>query len=205
MFLAVNMYLIVSQIINNKAMKKVIIVMVTSFIILSCGSSNLKSTNEVSKTLDEMMNKKTFQIISSWAQPQVTLAMQQLGNAGMLPQGSTVANIDISSHTNYLKMVNDSVKAVFPYYGERQFGGGYNNNEGIEFEGNPQNLTIEKDKKDSYDIQFEIKDKNSSSENYQVFIKLFTNLASTIKINSNQRSSIQYRGTVSAINIENKN
>ncbi len=177
--------------------------MVTSFVIVTCGSSDLKSTSEMNKTLDEMMNKKNFQIVSSWAQPQVTLAMQQLGNSGMLPQGSNVANIDISTHSNYLKMENDSVKAILPFYGERQFGGGYNNNEGIAFEGIPHNLTIEKDRRDSYSIRFNIKDKNSSSEYYQVFIKLFTNLASTITINSNQRRSIQYRGTVSAIPAEN--
>jgi len=177
--------------------------MVTSFVIVTCGSSDLKSNNQSNKILDEMMRNKTFQIESSSAQPQVTLAMQQIGNAGMLPLGSNVANIDISSHSNYLKMENDSVMAFLPFYGERQFGGGYNNNEGIAFDGIPHNLTIEKDRRDSYDIRFNIKDKNSSSEYYQVFIKLFTNLASTITINSNQRRSIQYRGTVSAIPAEN--
>ena len=193
----------VNQIKINKAMKKVLIVMVTSFVIVSCGSSDLKNTNQANEILDEMMRNKTFQIKSTFAQPQVTQAMQQVGNAGMLPQGSNVANINISSHSNYLKMENDSVKAVLPFYGERQFGGGYNNNEGIEFIGIPNDLTIEKGKKNSYDIQFNIKDKNSSSEQYQVFIKLFPNLTSTITINSNQRNRIQYRGTFSAIPAEN--
>ena len=193
----------VTQIMINKAMKKVLIVMVTSFVIVSCGSSDLKNTNQANEILDEMMRNKTFQIKSTFAQPQVTQAMQQVGNAGMLPQGSNVANINISSHSNYLKMENDSVKAVLPFYGERQFGGGYNNNEGIEFIGIPNDLTIEKGKKNSYDIRFNIKDENSSSEQYQVFIKLFTNLSSTTTINSNQRNRIQYRGTVSAIPAEN--
>jgi hypothetical protein len=153
----------------------------------------------MNKILDEMMENKTFQIASSWAQPQVTLAMQQLGNAGMLPQGSTVGNIDISSTSNYLKMENNSVKAKLPFYGERQFGGGYNNNEGIAFEGIPNNLQIEKAKKEAYDIRFNIRDKNSSAESYQVYIKLFPNLTSTITVNSNQRYSIQYRGRVNPL------
>lgn len=180
-------------------MKKTTILSAIILIFVSCGSSDLKSTREMNKILEEMMENRTFQIASSWAQPQVTLAMQQLGNAGMLPQGSTVGNIDISSTSNYLKMENDSVKAELPFYGERQFGGGYNNSEGIAFEGIPNDLQIEKAKKDAYDIRFNIRDKNSSAESYQVYIKLFPNLTSTITVNSNQRYSIQYRGRINPL------
>lgn len=180
-------------------MKKTTILSAIILIFVSCGSSDLKSTREMNKILEEMMENRTFQIASSWAQPQVTLAMQQLGNAGMLPQGSTVGNIDISSTSNYLKMENDSVKAELPFYGERQFGGGYNNSGGIAFEGVPNDLQIEKAKKDAYDIRFNIRDKNSSAESYQVYIKLFPNLTSTITVNSNQRYSIQYRGRINPL------
>jgi hypothetical protein len=128
--------------------------------------------------------------------------MQQLSNAGLFPQGSTAGNIDISSTSNYLKMENDSVKAELPFYGERQFGGGYNNSEGIAFEGVPNDLQIEKGKKDAYDIHFNIMDKNSSAESYQVYIKLFPNLTSIITVNSNQRYSIQYRGKINKISNE---
>ena len=180
-------------------MKKTTILSAIILIFISCGSSDLKSTREMNKILDEMMADRAFQIASSWAQPQVTLAMQQLSNAGLFPTGSTVGNIDISSTSNYLKMENDSVKAELPFYGERQFGGGYNNNEGIAFEGIPNDLQIEKAKKDAYDIRFNIRDKNSSAESYQVYIKLFPNLTSTITVNSNQRYSIQYRGKVNPL------
>jgi len=183
-------------------MKKVIILGVLIFVFGACGTHNQNKTYETNTTLDAMVENKTFEIKSSWAAPQVTQTMQQLGNVGLLPQGSTSGNIDISSHTNFLKMEQGSVKAVLPFYGERQFGGGYNNNEGIEFEGIPDDLHIEKGKKAEYSIRFKIKDKNSKSEQYQVYITLYSNLTSSITINSTQRNTIQYKGNVSKLDSE---
>ena len=191
------------QIFYEMAMKKITILSIMILVLVSCGSSDLKSARDINKILDEMMANKAFQIASSWAEPQVTLAMQQLDNAGLFPAGSTAGHIDISSTVNYLKMENDSVRAYLPFYGERQFGGGYNNSEGIAFEGIPNDLQIEKGKKDAYDIRFNIRDKNSSVERYQVYIKLFPNLTTAITVNSNQRYSIRYKGNATKLPIEN--
>jgi len=181
------------------AMKKILLMAVLMIVFLACGTHNQNKTYETNKDLDDMVENKTFEIKSSWASPQVTQAMQQLGNAGLFPQGSTAGNIDISNHTNYLIMEQDTVKAVLPFYGERQFGSGYNNNEGIQFRGIPNDLHIEKGKKDEYAIRFKIKDKNSNSEQYQVYITLYPNLTSSITINSTQRYTIQYRGSVNQV------
>ena len=105
-------------------------------------------------------------------------------------------NIDISNITNYLKIKNDSVMAYLPFYGERRFGGAYNNTAGIEFEGIPNDFQINKGKKGSYEIRFSIDDKNTNTENYRVYIKLLPDMSSTININSSGRSSIQYRGNI---------
>jgi len=180
-------------------MKKILLMAVLMIVFLACGTHNQNKTYETNKDLDDMVENKTFEIKSSWASPQVTQAMQQLGNAGLFPQGSTAGNIDISNHTNYLIMEQDTVKAVLPFYGERQFGSGYNNNEGIQFRGIPNDLHIEKGKKDEYAIRFKIKDKNSNSEQYQVYITLYPNLTSSITINSTQRYTIQYRGSVNQV------
>src|SRR5690606_11659023 len=118
------------------------------------------------------------EIISRKAHPVMTSAMQQLGNAGLFVNGSTAGSIDLSTITNYLRMKNDSVMANLPFYGERHMGGGYNNATGIEFEGVPKNLKINKIKDSFYEIQFDIHDKNSNTENYQVYIKLSPNLNS---------------------------
>lgn len=179
-------------------MKKILFSIIV-VVLVACGSSNQKYGAETGKILDGLIESKSFEITSSWAQPLMTSAMQQLGNAGLFINGSTAGNIDISRHTNYLKMENDSVKAILPFYGERQFGGGYNNASGIEFEGIPDNLQISRGKGNSYEIRFKINDKNTNTEQYQVYIKLLSDLSSTININSSNRSNIQYRGKVHAL------
>ena len=179
-------------------MKKILFSIIV-VVLVACGSSNQKYGAETGKILDGLIESKSFEITSSWAQPLMTSAMQQLGNAGLFINGSTAGNIDISRHTNYLKMENDSVKAILPFYGERQFGGGYNNASGIEFEGIPGNLQIDSGKEGSYEIRFQINDKNSNTENYRVYIKLLSDLSSNINISSSNRSNIQYRGKVHAL------
>lgn len=180
-------------------MKKILFITIV-FVLLACGSSSQKYSNETSKKLDDLIDSKMFEIKSSWALPRVTAAMQQLGNAGLFINGSTAGSIDISRHTNYLKIENDSVKAILPFYGERQFGGAYGGtNGGIEFEGIPKDLTINKGEKASYEIRFNINDKNSNSDNYNVYVKLLPDLSSIIYINSSSRSNIQYRGKVYAL------
>jgi len=183
-------------------MKKILMLGIIMIAFVSCGSSYHSSNYEQNKDLDEMIANKAFQIESNWAEPQVNSAMQQLTNVGLYPPGSTPGNIDISSHANFFKMENDSVKAYLPFYGERQFGGGYSSNVGIVFEDIPKDLHIAKGKKSGYEIRFNINDTKSNSENYQVYIKLFSNLASTIIINSTQRTTIQYRGKVSRFDSE---
>lgn len=168
-------------------------------IVTSCSSSKSSVTELQTKALDSIMQQQEFSITSNWAQPQVTNAMNQLANVGLIPSGSSVGNIDISGITNYLKMEQDSVKAKLPFFGERHFGGGYNNSEGIEFEGIPNNLQIKKGKKAEYTMQFNIRDTNSPSETYQVYITLWPNLNSDITVTSAQRNSMRYQGNVQAL------
>jgi len=142
-----------------------------------------------------MVENKSFEIKNRWASPQLT-TKQQISNIVLFPNGSSTGNIDISNIINYLKIKNDSVMAYLPFYGERRFGGAYNNTAGIEFEGIPNDFQINKGKKGSYEIRFSIDDKNTNTENYRVYIKLLPDMSSTININSSGRSSIQYRGNI---------
>jgi hypothetical protein len=167
--------------------------------ITSCSSSKPSFTEAQTKALDSIMQKQEFSIKSNWAQPQVTNAMNQLADVGLIPSGSSAGNIDISGITNYLKMEQDSVKAKLPFFGERHFGGGYNNSEGIEFEGIPNNLQIKRNSKSGYTLQFNIRDTNSSSETYQVYITIWPNLNSDITVTSAQRNSMRYQGKVQAL------
>lgn len=181
-------------------MKKILLIGTILTVLVACGSGNPKYSDENIKALNTMIENKSFEIVSKRAHPLMTSAMQQLGNTGLFVNGSTAGSIDLSTHTNFLRVKNDSVMASLPFYGERQFGGGYNNSSGIEFEGVPKDLQINKAKESSYEIRFVIHDTHSNTENYQVYIKLSPNLTSTIMIRSSSRSSIQFSGNVHALN-----
>ncbi|OYX28164.1 MAG: hypothetical protein B7Z06_02345 [Flavobacteriales bacterium 32-35-8] len=184
-------------------MKKILFLGTLLILLVACGSGNPKYSQENSNLLHNMIENQSLEIISNRALPLMTSALQQLGNAGLFVNGSTAGSIDISTHSNYLRMKKDSVMASLPFYGERQFGGGYNSASGIEFEGIADDLKIKKGKESSYEISFNMSDKNSSTDNYRVYIKLFPNLTSVISINSSSRSNIQYRGNVHAIDSDN--
>ena len=181
---------------NFLVMKKILLMSFVVVFLLGCGAGNKNNISQNSVMLNGMIETKSFEIISKRAYPLMTSAMQQLGNAGLFGNGSTAGSIDLTTHTNYLRMKNDSVMASLPFYGERQMGGGYTNASGIEFEDIPKDLQMSATKDHSYEIRFNINDKNSSTENYQVYIKLSPNLASNIVIKSSHRSNIQYVGHV---------
>lgn len=176
-------------------MRTVFLMSIVFTMLLACGTTN-KNTSERAIQLHNMVENKSFEIVSNRAYPLMTSAMQQLDNMGLFVNGSTAASIDISTHGNFLRMKNDSVMANLPFYGERQMGGGYNNASGIEFKGIPRNLQINKLKEQSYEIRFNIHDTNSSTESYEVYIKLAPNLTSNIVVRSSHRSNIQFSGRI---------
>lgn len=166
-------------------------------LMLSCGSSSKISDSKV-KQLDDLVSSKHFEIISDRAFPLATASLNSISNAGLLPPGSSAGQISLIGNSNYLKVLGDSVAIYLPYYGERQMGGGYDNDgAGIEFEGIPTDIEITKDEgKQRYDIRFKMKD---DSENFNFNITLFPNLTSMISVSSSQRFPIRYSGSAKAI------
>lgn len=177
-------------------MKRYSILVGVIFILFSCASSR-KATQAEIDNLKALIESKTFEIESEWAEPQATFAMTQIANAGMLPSGSSAGNINLIGNTNFFKMKKDTVSAYLPYFGERQSGGSYGGTDiGIVFEGVPKNLTINKAKENSYRINFKINDKNNTTENYNVIVRIYPSLSTSIYVISNQKRSINYRGRV---------
>lgn len=173
---------------------------------VGCASSSKTYTvsDRDTSELDSLMASKSFQILSDWAQPQVTNAVAQLGNAGLFPPGSNASNISLIGNANYFKIEGEVLSGYFPYYGERQMGGAYNsNNTQIEFEGVPLEYELKRGKKDSYEMRFSINDKNSSTENYQVTVQVYPNLSSVIRVFSSHRFPIRYKGHAKLIEDEN--
>lgn len=176
-----------------KMQKKGILIGLT-ILLLGCASS--QKTYETNAALDKMMSQKRFEIKAKFAQPMVTQAMSQVALSGLIPPGSTINQINLNGSSNFLRIQGDSVSANLAYYGERQMGGGYNNNTGIVFKGVPENIEIVKNEvKQNYTIKFSI---NGKTENFMVNATAGTNLTGTINITSSHRSRIGYTGDVKA-------
>ena len=169
------------------------------FLSLGLGLTAQKSKDQKkSETLDELVTSKQFQIESQWARPQGGTTINSLAASNLQPPGSSGNRINLIGNYNFLQMDGETISVILPYFGERQVGGDhYSGNTGIEFEGTPRNLVIERnEKKKSYEISFDI---DKGTETFQVNIELFKNMKSNITINSNQRFVIRYDGKVMAL------
>lgn len=164
--------------------------------IFSCASTKMSTPSEM-EALKTLLNSKSFEFTADWANPMATRSLNAIANAGLLPPGSTASRIDIAGNSNYLKVFGDSVSANLAYYGERQFGGGYGAAQGIEFNGTTTdyNQTFDTDR-GTYMISFTI---NNSMELYAVTLNVYSDKTSTVVINSSNRLSIRYEGTLEAM------
>lgn len=175
----------------------------TIFAILLISCSNTKTyteqDNQAFQSLKDMVMAKNFEIQSNFARPMASAAFTQVANTNILGVGNTATNIDISSNSNNLTIKGDTINGYFPFFGEQQFGGGYPgmNHQGIEFNDVPEDYKVTiNDDKHTVSINFKMDDQYRTHERYNVFITLFPNKRSTIQINSTNRTSIEYSGTV---------
>lgn len=182
-------------------MKRVILSLsLLLFCAWSCSTSKNAATDEDIKALKDLVDSKAFTIESDWANPQVTSATQQVLNSGILEPGSNAGGINLIGNSNFLTISGDSIKSYLPYFGERQMNVGYGGEDNaIQLDGLLENYSVEEKKNNSYLIRFNAK---SNSESFQVYITLFSNMNSDIRINSNTRFSIGYRGMVEPIQNE---
>lgn len=173
-------------------------ILMVLFVMGACSSTRVSGLSpDQTAVVDKLVDQKSFRIESDWAQPFLTNSMAQISNSGLLPPGSTAGRINLIGNSNYLQMEGDSVSAYLPYYGERQFGGGYASNGAIQFKGLPRGLEVIRDQNSQgYRLEFDIREKG---ENYSVSVVLFPNLNSRITINSSQRFIINYDGKVTAL------
>ncbi|WP_318308537.1 DUF4251 domain-containing protein [Flagellimonas crocea] len=165
-------------------------------ITLACSSSKNTATPEEVAALDQMISDQKFEIKANWAQPMATQSLNSIANAGLLPPGSTVSRIDVSSSRGFLRMKGDSIMADLPFFGERRMGGYYNqNNTGIKFEGVPEDLSFTPIKKgQGQTMRFNI---NQDTEGYQVIAQLYPNGTARLMVASNYRTNIWYQGNLS--------
>lgn len=162
-----------------------------------CCCKSSKTIISDSHPIHALVSSKNIEFIATSANPIVTRSMAAIANGGLVSPGSTISRIDLTGNGNFLKIEGDSISANLPYFGERQFGGGYGSATGIEFNGLPENYVQEfNTDKQKYTISFQM---NNSSDRYMVYVDIFPNLSSVVSVNMANRNSIQYNGLVNAI------
>ena len=173
------------------------VLLVLAVILLFLGCSASKQLHVANAALDTMMQQEAFKVEVQAAEPQVTQAMAQIANSGILPPGNNISRIDVTGEGYFIKLNDTRVAAELPYYGERQMGGGYGSDSGIRFDGIARDVKIVKDaEKNSYVVTFSV---DNSSENYFFTIDIGSSLNSTVRVRSSHRNRIRFTGKVIAL------
>lgn len=167
-------------------------------ILWACGSANRTTyTPEEIDTFKSFIDNKSYEFVAATASPIPSTGMTAIANSGMLPPGSTAANIQLQGNYNYVKVAGDSISAYLPYYGERQSGGGYNSDAGIIFNDVPSSYKENFDPdKNEMKIIFTI---SEGVETYRVTMNIFPNNKTTVIVTSTQRFAIRYLGEIKPV------
>ena len=102
--------------------------------------------------------------------------------------------IDLTTRSNYLRIIGENVAADMPYFG-RAYSGGYSSSDGgINFDGPMENYTVDKnDKKRRLTINFKV---SGSDDNYNCTLTISGMESASLSISSNKRQVIGYTGFV---------
>ena len=106
------------------------------------------------------------------------------------PQGGR--SIDLTTNPNYLRFKNDSIHSEMPYFGRAYAGVAYGGGGGLNFKGPIKDYSVTKNKK-NYIIKAEVRD---NSDNYSIILTVYFEGGASLLITSNNRDSINYRGSV---------
>ena len=170
---------------------------------MGCGSNKqfTEQDNQAYQNLQTLVSSRSLEIVSNKAMPMASVAFSRVMNSNILGPGNSSGNIDLTTNSNNLTIKGDTIQAFLPFFGDQNFGGGYNgNHSGIEFKDVPKEYTVKNnDKKHAVEISFNIGDKYRNNENYDMMITLYPNNSSSIRVQSTTRSSIEYTGRVSQL------
>lgn len=107
------------------------------------------------------------------------------------PLGGRLIILDYNTY--FLKFDTIKTTCDLPFFG-RAFNVAYGGDGGIKFEGIPENIKVEKNKK-SYTVKASVKGTNDF---YNLVFSIFFDGGATLSINSNNRESISYNGEIKA-------
>ncbi|MGL2986747.1 DUF4251 domain-containing protein [Flavobacterium sp. RSSA_27] len=111
-------------------------------------------------------------------------------------------SIDLTTNPNAMIFKPALIKSDMPFFGRVTgsipYGGGEG---GYKFEGIPEEFSIKKGKK-SYLLKAKIKDKN---DQYNIQLTVFFEGGASLIINSNNRSSVSYSGSITELDLKYEN
>ena len=184
-------------------MKQFLLYSVFFVLLAACGTKRpfTAQENQAYQDLQDLVASRSFEIVSSSANPVASASFSRVANSNILGPGSNASSIDISTNSNRLTIKGDTIKGYLPFFGDQHFGGSYGGTHtGIEFNGTPRDYrVINDDKKRTVEIQFKIDDKYRNSDHYTMMITLYANHRSSIRVQSTARSTIEYTGRVSKL------
>ena len=165
-----------------------IMLVTTGFLLLlmvSCKTSqSLEEQQRNAQEIEQYLQNSSFEIKHRWMQP-------LRGN-----------QISLIGNPNYVRMYSkDSVSIFLPYFGVRQFSGGYGSASGIEFTGKPKALQITENEKGNQIITFS---GTQQTEAYDFKITIYPNKNVQTFVRSNQRDNISYNGRIQELDTINE-
>ncbi|MDA6072721.1 DUF4251 domain-containing protein [Flavobacterium sp. AC] len=107
------------------------------------------------------------------------------------PQGGRL--IILNNNSYFLNFNTEKTTCDLPFFG-RAFNVPYGGDGGIKFEGVPENIKVEKKKK-NYTLRATVKGKDDV---YDLIFSIFFDGGATLSVNSNNRASISYDGEIRA-------
>lgn len=107
------------------------------------------------------------------------------------PQGAR--DINIQGERYDVKFTSDQIESYLPYFG-RAFNVGYGGDGGMKFKGAPQEYSVEKKKKFYLVTCKVVGDKDT----YNLSLSVYFEGSASLTINSNQRETISYSGSIEA-------
>ena len=188
-------------------MKQLALIGILAILVLGCGGPKTYTQQEerAFEQLQQLVNNKRLDIQSNRARPMATNAFMQVANSNLLGPGNTASSIDLTTNQNRLVIEGDSIRGYFPYFGEVQFGGGYRggNHQGIEFNDVPEAYSVEFDEqKHRAEVNFKIRDQYRTNETYNIYMTLFPNGSSNVRVQSSNRTPIEFSGNYKALKEE---
>ena len=166
-------------------MKKISILLLLSFFVIPTFGQSKKELKAEKKqqgyiSTKELINSQQYEFTGEWA------------------TSSRGKRINLISNPTFMKIDNTTGDGFFPFFGTSFSGSGYGSGSGgIEFKNELEGYTVTfNDKKQTATIKFKVQGEN---DNYDVTVKVFAEGNTSITINSNNRSTMNYSGKTNVL------